>query len=80
MPNGTPRRRAGGPEAEKVAMDRLMERLMQIFPEVPEDVITRAVEGRYHDFDHSRVRDFVPVLVERTVRQQLQTSAPHHRA
>lgn len=67
-------------EAEAIAMRRLMERLTQVFPEVPEADIARAVEGRYHDFDDSPVRDFVPVLVERSVRQHLVVAAPRHRA
>ena len=67
-------------KAETTAMNRLMERLAHVFPEVPEAEITRVVEGRYHDFDGRPIRDFVPVLVERTVRRQLQTTAPRHRA
>lgn len=80
MPSGAnddPKRAA---EAEGAAMRRLMERLTQVFPEVPEAEISRAVEGRYHDFDGSPVRDFVPVLVERSVRQLLVSATPRHRA
>jgi hypothetical protein len=66
--------------AEDVAMRRLMERLTQVFPEVPEAEISRAVQGRYHDFDNSPVRDFVPVLVERSVRDHLVAVSPRHRA
>lgn len=80
MPNGANDSTGRGQEAEHVAMRRLMERLTQVFPEVPEAEIARAVQGRYHDFDDSPVRDFVPVLVERSVRQQLVTAAPRHRA
>jgi hypothetical protein len=80
MPNGANDNRGRGREAEETAIRRLMERLTQVFPEVPEAEIARAVQGRYHDFDDSPVRDFVPVLVERSVRQHLVTATPRHRA
>ena len=63
--------RGGGPEAERAAMERLLDRLTQAFPDIPRDAITRAVELRYRGFDGRPVRDFVPVLVERSVKQQL---------
>lgn len=64
--------------AERAALDRLIERLVQQFPELSREEITRAVHGRYADFDDSRVRDFVPVLVERAARRDL--GWPRHRA
>lgn len=80
MPNGANNSPDRAKQAEDASMRRLMERLRQVFPEVPESQIVQAVEGRYHDFDDSPVRDFVPVLVERSVRQELVAATPRHRA
>jgi hypothetical protein len=44
--------------------------LMQQFPELPAAEIEQAVHGQYGSFQHSPVRDFVPVLVERATRRQ----------
>jgi hypothetical protein len=38
------------------------------------------VRGQYDKFGQSRIRDFVPVLVERATRQQLDDRAKQHRA
>jgi hypothetical protein len=67
--------RGRGPDAERAAKDRLLDRLTQAFPDIPKDAITRAVEMRYQDFEGSPVRDFIPVLVERSVKQQLAAGA-----
>jgi hypothetical protein len=67
--------------AEEVAISHLVERLRQQFPELTEDEIVRAVHGRYAEYEDSRVRDFVPVLVERAARRELALQpAPRHRA
>jgi hypothetical protein len=66
--------------SEESALRDLIGRLTQQFPEVAEEEIVRAVRGRYEQFDDSRVRDFVPVLVERSVRQAISAHAPRHRA
>ncbi len=69
-------RRHTSSEAE--AMARVVERLQ--FPEMPPDAIDAIVNGHYEAFDGRPVRDFVPVLVERATRADLQagidTSAP----
>jgi hypothetical protein len=41
------------------------------FPELSAEHIARAIQGRYDEFEGSRIRDFVPVLVERSVRAEL---------
>jgi hypothetical protein len=67
--------------AEQSALNRLIDRLAQQFPELPQDAIARAVHGRYADYEHSKVRDFVPVLVERAAQRELRgTPTPRHRA
>jgi hypothetical protein len=66
--------------AEESALHQLIRRLVEQFPEVDEDEIVRAVHGRYEQFEDSRIRDFVPVLVERAVRTEIVAQVPRHRA
>ena len=71
MPSTVQDRPARYRAAEQNALNDLIERLSQQFPELSRDAIVRAVHGRYAEFEHSRVRDFVPVLVERAARREL---------
>jgi hypothetical protein len=57
--------------SEAEAMARLVSRLRQQFPELDTDQIERAVQGRYAEFDGRPVRDFVPILVERSAYREL---------
>jgi hypothetical protein len=41
------------------------------FPEVGQELLAETVEGLYHGFGGSRVRTFVPVLVENEARDVL---------
>ena len=66
--------------AEESALHDLIRRLVEQFPEVGEDEIVNAVHGRYEQFEDSRIRDFVPVLVERAVRTEIAAQPPRHRA
>ena len=79
MTTSTEAQQAHRARAEQTAMDSLAERLGLQFPELPSEEITRAIRGQYAEFDNSRVRDFIPVLVERAVRADL-SHAPTHRA
>jgi hypothetical protein len=65
---------------EEAAIARLVERLVERFPELPEEEIVRAVHGHYADYEDSSVRDFVPVLVERGAQRDLVRGVPRHRA
>jgi hypothetical protein len=58
-----------GSEAE--SMSRVVTRLRQQFPELSADAVEQAVYGRYDEFDGRPIRDFVPILVERSARQDL---------
>lgn len=62
--------------AEQAAIDGLIARLSAQFPELPGETVARAVRGEYEGFAGSTVRDFVPVLVERSVRDQLRQPDP----
>ena len=62
--------------AEQAAMDNLIQRLTGQFPEVPHDKIVNAVRDDYQTYADSKVRDFVPILVERSVRRDLLSATP----
>jgi hypothetical protein len=57
--------------AESAALDRVVEQLTAGLPAVPADRITDAVNIEYRRFDSGPVRDFIPILVERSVRARL---------
>jgi hypothetical protein len=56
---------------EQAALDQIADRMAVQFPELSAEEIARTIHGRYEQFDGSAIRDFVPVLVERSVREQL---------
>ena len=60
-------------QVEREALGRIAARLAIQFPELAPDDIRYAIQGRYAEFDGSRIRDFVPVLVERSVKSDLQS-------
>ena len=57
--------------AERTALDHIAERLAAQFPELSATDIAVAIQGRYAQFEGSRIRDFIPVLVERSVKADL---------
>jgi hypothetical protein len=56
---------------EQAAMRRVVEQLVSQFPDVPREDVIQAVDAKYHEYDGSPIRDFVPILVERSVREGL---------
>jgi hypothetical protein len=60
--------------SEKAALADIAARLAGQFPELSAAEIANAIQGRYDAFDGSRIRDFVPILVERSVRTELITA------
>jgi hypothetical protein len=56
---------------EQAALEKIAERLAVQFPELSAEQIADAIRGRYESFEGSPIRDFVPVLVERSVRTDL---------
>jgi hypothetical protein len=52
------------------------ERLRRQFPELSDEQVSAAVAGRYAEFDNASIRDFLPVLVERSVRERLASQGP----
>jgi len=58
-------------KSERELIDEVKKRLVAKFAEVPEGRIMIAVEDAYADFTDSIIRDFVPLLVERRVGDEL---------
>ncbi len=55
---------------EQRQIDQVVVRLTELFPYVPDHVITETVDSTYHRFDDARIREFVPLFVERHCREQ----------
>lgn len=60
-----------GFSSEVASIDEVQQRLVRKFSHVPKDQITTAVARAHARFEHSRIRDFVPLLVERRARAAL---------
>ena len=61
----------GKPEHEARALEEVVERLVARFPGVAEDRVREAVTAAHQEFANRPIRDFVPVFVERTARDEL---------
>ena len=60
-------------EDESRAVDQVVDRLAQRFPDVPRDRITAIVGEEHQGLEGNPIRDFVPVLVEHEARDRLRT-------
>lgn len=58
-------------DEELRAIGKVVERLAERFPTVPRPSIEEAVRAEHGALDGGRVRDFVPVLVERAAKARL---------
>lgn len=56
---------------EQTAIREVIARLAKRFPDRPAAEIDTAVSSQYRRFTDARIRDFIPVLVERAVRDDL---------
>jgi hypothetical protein len=56
---------------EWTAIGQVVERLQASYPSLEPDAITTVVHRNHAKFDGSRVRDFVPLFVERGSRREL---------
>ena len=59
------------PDEEDIAVEHAAERLADRYPEVPREHIDELVEKHHEEFEGAPVRDFVPVLIEHDVKQEL---------
>lgn len=64
---------AGGDirSSEWTAIKHVVDRLKESFPTLPPDTVTLVVHHNHARFDGRRVRDFVPLFVERDARTEL---------
>jgi hypothetical protein len=56
---------------ESKALDEIVDRLQERFPDTPRDTVLDAVEQARATLDAAKVRDFVPVLVEKEAKARL---------
>lgn len=57
--------------SEQAALSEVEQRLTSRYGDLPADRIQLAVRTAHQRFDDSKIRDFVPLLVERRVREDL---------
>ncbi len=62
----------GMPPAERAFIGDVERRLAMKYAALPEDHIAAAVRRAYAQFQSSRVRDFIPLLVERRADEELE--------
>jgi hypothetical protein len=62
---------------EQTTINQIVRRLTCLYPSVPQDAIASVVHDVYARFDGRPLRDYIPLLVERSAKtelNQLQTS------
>jgi hypothetical protein len=64
------------PSEETKALVKVAERLSGRFPEATVEKVREIVSLVVGDFEGARVRDFVPVLVEREAAERLRSTIP----
>lgn len=60
---------------EASQIDAVVHRLGERFPDIDPPVIAAAVTSSVQDLSSARVRDFVPVLAERSAKQKLRQAS-----
>ena len=60
------------PQAERALIHDVERRLADKYTTVPLDHVAAVVQGVYARFHSSRVRDFIPLLVERRADEELE--------
>ena len=58
-------------DLERQAIDSVTARLAAVFVDVSPNKVEDSVQRAYRRFEHSRVRTFVPLLVEHAARDEL---------
>ena len=58
--------------SEQTIIDQVADRLTTRYPTIPAESVTAVVRGVHARFDGRRVRGYVPLLVERFARTQLE--------
>jgi hypothetical protein len=57
------------------AIGEIVDRLARQFPGVPTESVAEVVQQAQPEFEQAPIRDFVPLFVERTAKQQLRQAA-----
>jgi hypothetical protein len=57
--------------SEQASLEHLKLRLSSTYADLPQDRIASAIHSAHARFEHSPIRDFVPLLVERRARGEL---------
>jgi hypothetical protein len=52
-------------------IEQVVDRLAAAYPEVPREDVAHTVADIHNRFEHSTIREFVPLLVERRARAEL---------
>ena len=63
------------PREERVSIGDVERRLVKKYAALPEDHIAAVVRRAYEEFQSSRVRGFIPLLVERRADEELEEEA-----
>ncbi|WP_040814712.1 three-helix bundle dimerization domain-containing protein [Nocardia concava] len=66
------------PEEER-QISELVARLSDKFPHLPARVVEEEVRGIHREFDDHRVREFIPLLVQRIAERHLSKRMPYRR-
>lgn len=61
---------------ESRELNEVVERLLQRFPDLQEERVRSVVTEAHERFAGNPIRDFVPVFVERSARDELSRSVP----
>jgi hypothetical protein len=56
---------------EQRAVDELRVELARSFPSIPQQRVNATIDGELHRYEQARVRDFVPLLVQRQATRKL---------
>ncbi|GAA2011056.1 three-helix bundle dimerization domain-containing protein [Microbacterium ulmi] len=62
------------PDNEYEALIHIIRRLGDRYPAVEDDVVLEIVAEELERFDGARLRDYVPLLVERRLRERLRSA------
>lgn len=58
-------------EDELRAVEQVVDRLRAKFARVPVQRVSEVVDATYHEFDGAPIRDFVPIMVEKSATDRL---------
>ncbi|WP_445167542.1 three-helix bundle dimerization domain-containing protein [Mycolicibacterium sp. Dal123E01] len=63
-----------GHVSEAALIEQVVDRLSAAYPDAPRDDVAEIVVAAHNRFQHSTIREFVPLFVERRARAELSRS------